>query len=365
MRLNKESAMDLDRSFQYRGLVNVEEFIPRAITQGLHYTDTVQTLRRITDDESWWREWCRTAEAHKAQASKALLENRKTTAGQAFFRAALCYHFGQFLYFRDIEAKQKTAGKAAACYRDGMAYFLPPAQLVEIPFENITLAGFLRMPPGRGKSPCVLFINGTDGTKLEFHNIEDQFLLRGIATLSFDGPGQGETRVKMNLRPDFEKATSAVLNFMSQVPGIDPDRMGVLGMSFGGHLAVRSACCDERLKACIMVGGFYETSYYNWEDPLRRIRFQHLCGTTDIGEAKRVAAGFNLSGLIDKMKSALLVVHGRLDKTTPLVQAERVHAEARGPKRLEIFDEGDHCCHNIPYRTHPLISDWAADVLGT
>src|SRR4030042_1136565 len=103
--------MIVDKEIQYQGLVNIEEFIPRAITQGLHYT----------------------------------------------------------------EAQQNTTAKAAACYREAMGFFVPPAQPVEIPFEGINLAGFFRLPPACVKSPCMIFINGVDGTKLEFHNLEVQF----------------------------------------------------------------------------------------------------------------------------------------------------------------------------------------------
>lgn len=357
--------MRFDGGISYREIVEMGEVIPRALTHGLHYTDVMQTLERIGDsDETWCLEWCRSAEVHEEQGRAALEKGRQLTAGQALFRASVCYHFAQFLHFRDVREKLEAASKMVACYRAAMRYFVPPAEAVDVPFEGITLAGYLRLPPGRAKSPCMIFINGTDSTKQEFHNLEAQFLLRGVATLSFDGPGQGETWPKMKLRSDYEKATAAVADFLCRHSAIDPGRLGALGMSFGGHLAVRSAAYDDRLKACISLGGFFETSYYDWKEPLRRIRFMYICGTEDIEQAKRVAAQFDLSGRLGKARSALLVVHGRADRVTPYQQAERIYAEWAGPKELAMFDEGNHCCHNIAYRTHPLMADWAAEMLG-
>ena len=353
----------MTKNLEYRGLVNMGEFIPRALTQGLFYSDIMRTLEEIDSDASWCAEWRKTAEEHERLGREALQQGRNLTAGQALFRAALCYHFAQFLYFEDIPTKLATIAQSAQCYRDGMKFFLPPAQSVEIPFEGISLAGFFRRPSGASKSPCMILINGTDGAKLEFFALEAHFLNRGIATLCFDGPGQGETWAKMKLRADYEKATAAAVDFLSRHPAIDSGRIGVAGVSFGGHLSVRSACHDPRLRACIAVAGFYETSYYDWNDALRRIRFQYLCGTKDVSEAKKVAAGFDLSGRLRSLKAPLLVLHGRRDRTTPCSQGERIYAEAPGPKWMEIYEDGDHCCHNIPYKTHPLMADWASEML--
>ena len=79
--------------------------------------------------------------------------------------------------------------------------------------------------------------------------------------------------------------------------------------------------------------------------------------------ATNAAAGFDLSGRLRNLKAPLLVIHGRRDRTTPCSQGERIYAEAPGPKWMEIYEDGDHCCHNIPFKTHPLMADWASEML--
>jgi hypothetical protein len=55
-------------------------------------------------------------------------------------------------------------------------------------------------------------LTGLDSTKEEFYAWESVFLARGMATLSVDGPGQGETGFAMNIRFDYEVAVAAMLD---------------------------------------------------------------------------------------------------------------------------------------------------------
>jgi alpha-beta hydrolase superfamily lysophospholipase len=43
---------------------------------------------------------------------------------------------------------------------------------------------------------------------------EQPFLARGIATLAFDGPGQGESEYDFKVRGDYEVAVRAVIDFI-------------------------------------------------------------------------------------------------------------------------------------------------------
>ena len=69
---------------------------------------------------------------------------------------------------------------------------------------------------------------------------EQHFHARGIATLSMDGPGQGEGREHGHLRADFGPAYTAMVAAIADRPGLNGQR-GLVGMAFGGHLALRIA----------------------------------------------------------------------------------------------------------------------------
>ncbi len=80
----------------------------------------------------------------------------------------------------------------------------PPGERVLIPYEGKTLAGVLRKPAGYDKPPVVVMAVGLDSTKEEGDAYEMPFLARGMATLIFEGPGQGEAQYEFSIRGDYE-----------------------------------------------------------------------------------------------------------------------------------------------------------------
>src|SRR5260370_39938612 len=103
------------------------------------------------------------------------------------------------------------------------------------------IAGVLRRPAGSGPHPLVILIPGLDSAKEEFRPTEDMFLSRGIATLSVDGPGQGEAEYDLAIRPGWEVPGAVIVDALKGLPGIDPGRIGIGGLSPGGSYASRGA----------------------------------------------------------------------------------------------------------------------------
>jgi len=59
-----------------------------------------------------------------------------------------------------------------------------------VPFDGHYIVGNLRFPKGVERPPLALLIPGTESVKEEFPRWEEEFLIRGLATLSMDGPGK-------------------------------------------------------------------------------------------------------------------------------------------------------------------------------
>src|SRR5262249_60933971 len=83
------------------------------------------------------------------------------------------------------------------------------------------------------------------------------FLRRGIATLSVDGPGQGEAEYDLAIRPDWEVPGAVIVAALAELPGIDADRIGIWGVSLGGYYAARVASGDAPVRACISLCPVY------------------------------------------------------------------------------------------------------------
>src|SRR5262249_36637208 len=144
---------------------------------------------------------------------------------------------------------------------------------------------------------------GLDSTKEETDAYEFPFLARGMATLVFEGPGQGEAQYDFPIRGDYEVPVKAVLDFVEmRRRDLDANRIGMWGVSLGGYYAPRAAAFDKRIKACIALGGPFDwgAAWDNLPELTREaFRVRSHCKTE--AEAKKNAATLSLVGVADKI----------------------------------------------------------------
>lgn len=342
----------------------VANWAPRFVAQGVDYSDFLRTTSRIKVWADWLGEWCATADLHADLAREAESRGRILSAGEAYVRAALCYHFAKFVWLVDLEKHRAATDMAVASLYAAHRLLDPAAERVEIPFEGATLVGNLRRPSGAPRPPLVLLIPGLDSTKEEFFYWEAVFLARGMATFSLDGPGQGESGYSTYIRHDYEVAVTAALDVLAGRDDIDSSRMGAAGVSLGGYYAPRAAAFEPRLKAVAAIAGPYNFGE-TWPDlpALTREAFSHHSGSQTDEEARANALRLDLSGVLPRLSQPLLVVFGKLDRLIPWQHAERVAAEAPNAE-LVIYPEGNHVCNNIPYKYRPLVADWMKERLA-
>lgn len=150
----------------------------------------------------------------------------------------MAYHFAQFVYHKDLEFKREAQEKIVAFHTRALADLRLPGERVEIPFEGTSLPGVLRIPSSE-ENGClfVIFIAGLGSTKEELYTLEAVLHVRGLATLAFDGPAQGE-RSTLPIRPDFEVGISAVVDFASMDKRLNPAKVGALGVSCAGIICL-------------------------------------------------------------------------------------------------------------------------------
>ena len=135
--------------------------------------------------------WSANGDLHAELARDAEASGRRVTAGEAWVRAALSYHFAKFVWMVDLVRHREAAERAVDALRRAHALLDPTAERIEVPFGDGPMVGNLRRPAAPARPPLVLLLPGLDSTKEEFFHWEDVFLSRGMATLSLDGPGQG------------------------------------------------------------------------------------------------------------------------------------------------------------------------------
>ncbi len=338
---------------------------PRFIANGVAAPDLETIASSLTDWAEWPKAWCAAAEVHEGAGRDALREGRFLSAGAHLAQAAVYHHFAKFVHVQDRDVMRAAHLRAVTCLTDALPHLDPPGERVEIPFEGTHLVGVLRRPPDPAPHPLVILIPGLDSAKEEFRSTEELFLQRGLATLSLDGPGQGEVEYELPIRPDWEVPIAAVIDHLEHVPGLDPSRIGLWGVSLGGYYAPRAAAFEPRVKACIALAGPFDFGEC-WEQlpDLTRAAFMVRSGAADETEARRRAEDLTLRDAAARISCPLQVVMGKLDRLIPWQHALRLAEAAGGPTDLILLEDGNHGCANVAYKHRYRSADWMARVLG-
>jgi 2,6-dihydroxypseudooxynicotine hydrolase len=338
---------------------------PRFTSQGVNYNDFQRTTARIERWDDWCKEWSFTGHMHTELGRQALKKDQHLTAGEAFIAAALSYHFARFMFQDHFEEYMAAGRNSIEVYQEGLQLLDPSGERLEVPFENAALFGYLRRPVGADKPPLVLLLPGLDSTKEEFFYWEEVFLKRGMATLSMEGPGQGECGYLMHISPNYERAVTAMLDSLDRRKDLDMNRIGMAGVSLGGFYSERAAAFEPRIKA---VAG--NCGPFNWAEcwlhlpQLSKDAFIFHSGARDETEAMKKGEELTLDGAAQKIKQPLLVIHGKKDRLVPWEQATKIVKAVGKNAELAMFEDGNHVCNNIPFIYRPLTGDWLREKLG-
>ncbi len=277
---------------------------------------------------------------------------------------------------------------------------------VTFPSEGRKLAGTVRVPDGvkpGERRPAWIVMHGfgsnqTSNTVLEPCKMFEQL---GYVTLRFDMPGCGESEGEKGRVICLEQvaAASAALTFLAQHPNVQPDRVGMIGSSFGAAVAVYVGGVDKRVAAVISSGG--------WGDGERKFRGQHPTPeawkkfTDMLAEGKRhrektgkslMVPRYEIVPIPEHLRGHLaqnsileftaetaqsmfdfraddviaqvaprpvLLLHSSVDSVTPTEQSVEMFKRANQPCDLHLFAETDHFMFaESNTRVRTVIYDW-------
>lgn len=227
------------------GMANVGEclFIASQITPG--------------DRDRWYEAWSDFADGLVQRAETALAAGRTVSAAGQYLRAAEYYRQAFFWHRDDLDGSELTTAYAASvkAFRSALPYLAGSGSFLEG-----ETPGYLFTPAGEGPFPTILHIGGYDGTAEELYSAAHPALDRGWAFAALDGPGTGEVlyRRRRPMRPDWENVVPGMVDLVLAQPNIDPERVVLVGRSWGGLLAPRGASGEPRLAAMVVDPGQYD-----------------------------------------------------------------------------------------------------------
>ena len=341
----------------------IDVWLPRFLGGGISLGDLTNTLRRVETWADWGREWMATGAIHETRAAEAA--GRAKTAADAWESAARCHHLAYFLSVRDPVVHDEGLERMLACYGRAMPGLLPPVEKVAIEgpdgLRMVALLSVVR--PG---APVVIVLPGLDSTKETRHSARGGWMSRGFSVLSLDGPGQGEASRWSAVRPDYERAMSATIDWLETRSDIDASRIGLFGSSLGGYYAPRAAALEPRITAVVGICGPFDwAECWDMLPVVTKEAFAHYARATDLAGARRRAEDFTLEGVMANLDRPLLVVHGDEDPQIPWQQGRRIVDEAGGPAEFVLVEGGNHGISNLRYRMVPVVHDWMVEnVMG-
>src|SRR6266496_2073509 len=178
----------------------ISHWAPRFVANGVPLADFQEVTASVSRWEDWCAAWSARAAVHEEMGNKALAGGYNTSAGAHFTRAAVCYHFGKFLFVNDMAQMKEAHRRAVECRNKALPLLNPPGERVAIPYEGKQLYGNLRKPTAQPSNT-------------------------GIAR-----------------------------------PPIAVMCMGLWGVSLGGYYAPRAAAYEKRIKACVALSGPFQRS---------------------------------------------------------------------------------------------------------
>ena len=337
----------------------------------------------LTAQEAWHNSWRKLADKVAGFAADNERAGQLLSAGRKYRRANIYYSMAERMLPHPHQWRENSFGKALAAFDKAVEYGREPVERVRVPFGDSYIPALFSKAAGNGPAPCMVHFNGFDAVKEWCYFLSAaEFRRRGISALYIDQPGTGEALVSLKLygRADTEVPAGACVDYLRTRRDVDPERIGVVGISLGGYYAPRAAAFEKRFKCCVAWGAnhnFGERSKLRlagtggeMAQPDYANRLMWVFGKNTVADALATAKGLTLEGVADKITCPLLVVHGENDHIIPLWEAQKTFdAAVNSPNRkLKVFTiaEGgeDHCQLDNIQLGVDYIADWVAETLG-
>ena len=141
-----------------------------------------------------------------------------------------------------------------------------PYERLHIEVDGLQLPGYWFGAHDPNADRILVATSGFDGTTEETYlQYGPGAAARGWQLLLIAGPGQADTgRVYPDAPfvPDTERWISPWLDVALGRPGVDPDRVALLGISFGGYFVLRAAAADSRVRALVANSPIVDLRWY-------------------------------------------------------------------------------------------------------
>ena len=238
-------------------------------------------------------------------------------------------------------ASRPAFGTAALCLAVMViAAAAAPARViersVEYPGSEGEMPARLYVPAGPGPYPGVLVLHTIAGPGPMLEDFARRLSAEGFVTMTPDLFALHEFGAEGRVdHPLVLKDLAAALTFLRAQPAVDRARLGVVGFSFGGRLAVLAAATYPDLKAAVV---YYAVT-----------SFQELAKTRPVGG--RALHSRPTTELVGSIRAPVQLHHGAADRSVPADQSRLLHESLTAAGRastLFVYPGADHLFNAPP-----------------
>ena len=233
--------------------------------------------------------------------------------------------------------------------------------------NGLTLRSTVHIPEGSAGTrwPTAVFVHGFTSNRLELPNFVGMSRLLetgGIASVRFDLSGHGESDgdfFDVTISGEIAE-TRAVLRTVRTFDFVDPDRIGLVGMSMGGVVAGIVAAEEPGISALCLwspaaVAPFEIGSGYlkgrSLAAEVEEKGYVDADGYRMSPALVEDIAGLDVYGRSRAYAGPVHILHGDKDDITPLEYVRRYLDHYDGNAELEIVEGADHAWGSVPHRT--------------
>ena len=300
--------------------------------------------------------------------AKSLEKTDPAKANADYIRAWRLYSFGRWPY-PSSPKKQESYEKAIQMFLAHARFYDTPLEVVRIPYEGKQIIAYLRLPKNpKGPVPLVIAVNGLDSRKEDLAESFGAILPFGIAYLAVDGPGTGQSPIKVDEHAD--RILSAVLDYVGTRPEIDKDRVAFHGVSWGAYWATKMAILEKsRLRGASAqsppVDEFFQPDFLrNSLLGNREYLFDQVPalmaiynGVSNIDQLEAMSAKMSLvkQGLLGQPMAPMLILAGINDTQVPISDIWLLLSKGDTPKTAWINPAGGHLGRQVKVWPDPRI----------
>lgn len=322
---------------------------------------------KTKDKDEWAAGFMRVAGKYMSEA-KAVEATDPTKANADYIRAWRLYSFGRWP-IPSSPGKQRSYQKAMEAFLAHAKFWDPPLEVVHIPFEKSEIVGYLRLPKNADHPvPLVIAVNGLDSRKEDLSESFSAILPSGIGFLAVDGPGTGQSPIKVSETAD--RMLSRVIDYAQSRPEIDKNRLAVHGVSWGAYWATKLAIVERtRLRGTsaqsppidtfftknfVMNSLLGNREYLFDQVPALMNIFDGVNNVDQLADALEKMSLVK-EGLLGKPMAPMLVIGGVLDTQVPISDIYLLLSKGDTPKDAWINPAGGHLGRQVKVWPDPLI----------